>query len=63
MMINLLSIPIAGLLAIGTPAVAMAADAQPPVANCGFLSSLVCQVPVTVGPFGPFNFDVNFPQP
>ena len=32
---------------------------EPPVAECGFLSAVVCQVPVNIGPIGPFNF--NFP--
>lgn len=50
------------LLGLATAVVAPEASAQepppgnPPVANCGFLSAVVCQVPVNVGPIGPFEF-------
>lgn len=46
-------------LFLSTSAVALAAPSDPPVANCGFLSSVVCQGPVVtvpVGPVGPFEF-------
>ena len=41
------------------PALAQEPVPEPPVANCGFLSALVCQIPVTVGPF---NIPVTFPN-
>lgn len=39
-------------------ALAQEAPDDPPVANCGFLSAVVCQVPVFIGPInvGPFQF-------
>ena len=48
-----------GFMGITTAGIASAQE--PPVANCGILSAVVCQVPI--GPFGPFNFNINFPQP
>lgn len=45
--------------ALFVPAVANAQEPEQPVANCGFLSAVVCQVPVNIGPFGPFTFFPN----
>lgn len=53
-MIRRLLVGLGLAVAIGTvvPAVALAAPepTQPPNANCGFLSAVVCQVVVPVGP-------------
>lgn len=55
---------VTGLLTIGSAGIASAADTQQPVVNCyPLLSAIICYLPVNVGPFGPFNFNVNFPQP
>lgn len=54
-----LSAAVGGLV----PAVAMAQPTEPapapPVANCGFLSAVVCQVPVSI--LVPVNVDSIFP--
>lgn len=52
----------AGGLALAAPAAALAAPgdpAPPPVANCGFFSAFVCQVPVSI--LVPVNIESVFP--
>lgn len=52
-----------GALLVGTVGVASAQEEpEPPDVNCYPLSGLVCQVPVNVGPFGPFTFDIALPN-
>ena len=60
----LIATTLAGGLALAAPSAAMAQEPapQPPaeVTCYPLLSSLVCHIPVNVGPFGPFEF--NFPN-
>jgi hypothetical protein len=48
------------LAAVAVPVPTAPSPAAPPVTNCYPLNSLICSIPVNVGPFGPFN--VNLPN-
>lgn len=54
----LTALALAAGIGLATPVVAMAQEPEPPAeVNCfPLLSSLVCHIPVNVGPFGPFEF-------
>lgn len=55
----LATVAVAVTATLAVPGVALAQEQQPTEVNCyPLLSSLICEVPVNVGPF---NFDVDVP--